>query len=205
MFYLSSPTHSCMFTSNVLALVYSKVIFNCGLTEIEPCFLVEHPSHNSMLSHRGPKFDCPRQCLNIFVIKRSVKLWWGWKFLITILDWLSPFSCDSDSWEKFRQVQRIILSTKGNCVLCCFVDLTYVDGSQPPARPECLLHSLKNVIASYILKIFLMRRVVFKESNNYISIGTYFNWTHCQVEQNSTYPDAGFPDCHSSEPAWPFV
>jgi hypothetical protein len=52
-------------------------------------------------------------------------------------------------------VQKIILSTKGNCVLCCFVDLTYVDGSQPPARPECLLHTLKNVIASYILQISL--------------------------------------------------
>jgi len=44
---------------------------------------------------------------------------------------------------------------KGNCVLCCLVDLTYVDGSQPPARHECLLHSLKYVIASYMLKISL--------------------------------------------------
>jgi len=43
----------------------------------------------------------------------------------------------------------------GNCVLCCFVDLTYVDGSWTPARPECLLRSLKYVIASYILKFSL--------------------------------------------------
>ena len=107
-----SPTHSCMFTSNVLVPVYSKVIFNCGRTEIESCFLVEHPSHFSMLSHRGPKFDSPRQCLNVFVIKSGVKLWWGCKFLIAILDWLSPLSCDSDSWAKCRHVQSIILSTK---------------------------------------------------------------------------------------------
>ena len=146
-FYLSSLTHSYKFTSNVLVVVYSKVIFNCGLTGIEPCFLVEHPSHNSMLSHRGPKFDSPRQCLNIFVIKCSAKLWWGWKFLIAIFDWLSPLSCVSGSWEKCRQVQKIILSTKGNCVLSCFVDLTYVDGSQPPARPECLQHSPSKLIS----------------------------------------------------------
>ena len=106
-----SPTHSYMFTSNVLVLVYSKVIFNCGRTEIESCFLVEHPSHVSMLSHRRPKFDCPRQCLNVFVIKRGVKLWWSCKFLIAILDWLSPLSCDSDSWAKCRHVRSIILST----------------------------------------------------------------------------------------------
>ena len=29
-----SPAHSCMFTSNVLVLVYSKVVFNCERTEI---------------------------------------------------------------------------------------------------------------------------------------------------------------------------
>ena len=117
-------------------------------------FLVEHPSHIRMLSHRGPKFDCPRQCLSVFVIKRGVKLRWGCKFLIAILDWLSPLSCDSDSWEKC-QYGKYYFVDKGNCVLCCFVDLMYVDGSQRPARPESLLHSLKYVIASYILKICL--------------------------------------------------
>ena len=36
-----------------------------------------------------------------------------------------------------------------------FFALTYADGSRPPARPECLLHSLKYIIAVYILKISL--------------------------------------------------
>jgi hypothetical protein len=106
-----SSTRSYMFTNNLLVLVYSKVLFNCGRTEIESCFLVEHPSHISMLSHREPKLDCPRQCLKVFVIKSGVKLWWCYKFLIAILDWLSPLSCDSDSWAKCRHVQSIILST----------------------------------------------------------------------------------------------
>jgi hypothetical protein len=113
MFYLSKFYHSYKFTNNLLVLLYSKVSFNCRRTEIESCFLVEHPSHIGILSHREPKFDCPHQCLNLFVTKRAVKLWWCCKFLIAILDWLSPLSCHSDSWAKCRHVQSIILSTTG--------------------------------------------------------------------------------------------
>jgi hypothetical protein len=136
-----SPTHSYMFTTNVLVLVYSIFIFTCGRTVIEYGFLFEPPSQICMLNHRGPKFDCPRQCPNVFVIKRGVKLWWDCKFLTAVLDWLFPLSCGSDSWAKCRHVQSIILSPKESLFSVALLTsrLLMAAGRQPDRNAYCTL------------------------------------------------------------------
>jgi len=65
-------------------------------------------------------------------------------------------------------------------------------------------------LANFMRKFFLLEIYILPLSRELYSLSGGFNfiflcYTKHKIQQNSTYTDAGYPDCQLSGSAWPFT